>query len=172
MSSNLQRKTMHLQTKFLIIMTCSILLPTLALAELSYGLGIGHISSEKTKESDVFALLAGTSRNDLDNFTQDNTDIALRVFTSYEFESFLDIELAYTDYGENSFSGDKLFPNASNTTRNYSKAEASGELTGFSLTFGPKKQYSNGLIVSGKIGALMWNFTGEGIMRHEVTFTD
>ena len=158
--------------KSLLILSVIFVLPNLAIAELSYGLGVGYISSEKTKESDIFALLAGSRNKDLDNFSQDNTDIAFRVFASYDYENFLDIEFAYTDYGENSFSGDKLFPNASNTTRNYSKAEASGELTGFSITIGPKKQYSNGLIVSGKMGALMWNVNGEGYKLSETTYTD
>tara|TARA_R110001592_G_scaffold155601_2_gene385544 strand:- start:584 stop:1234 length:651 start_codon:yes stop_codon:yes gene_type:complete len=158
--------------KSLLVLSIITLLPNLAFAELSYGLGIGHISSEKTKESDVFALLRGSRNNDLDNFSQDNTDIAFRLFASFDYENFLDIEFAYTDYGENSFSGDKLFPNVSNTTRDYSKAEASGELTGFSLSIGPKKQYPNGLIVSGKVGALMWSVNGEGYKRNEITFTD
>ncbi len=65
-----------------------------------------------------------------------------------------------------------MLPNSSNTTRDFAAAEASGELTGFSLSIAPKKQYSNGVIVSGKIGALMWTVDGEGTRLIETTFTD
>jgi hypothetical protein len=40
------------------------------------------------------------------------------------------------------------------------------------LSLAPKKKYPNGIIVSGKIGALMWNINGEGTHLSETTFTD
>jgi hypothetical protein len=63
------------------------LMPNLAIAELSFGFGFGHIASEKVKQSDIFALLTGTKANNLDHFSQDNTDIAFRLFGTYEYEN-------------------------------------------------------------------------------------
>ena len=148
------------------------MLSPICLAELSFGIGVGYVSSEETTRADVAEILYGMRSNNLNHFTQDNTDVAFRLLASHDVLDRLDIEFAYTDYGKNSFSGDYSFPPASNVTRDYAAASASGKLTGLSFSVAPKKQYPNGVAVNAKIGALVWDVEGEGNYLHEINFDD
>lgn len=140
---------------------CSLLMTSLASAELSFGIGVGHASSEKIENSDISAMLLGNRIYVAENFTQDTSDIAFRLFSAYEFTDWLDAEIAFTDYGENSFYGE-INQMPTPTTSDFRSIDVSGKLSGFSISIAPKKKYANGVTVNAKMGALLWNINGDG----------
>lgn len=164
------RNYMNIFSRTLAVFFTSFLLSNIASADLQFGIAAGFSSSEKLENSDISAILLGNRINVAEDFSQDNTDSAFRLFSSYNLNEWLDIELSYTDYGDNSFAGKINKSPTSNTTGGFDAIEATEELTGFALSLSPKKQYPSGIVVNAKLGALMWNLNGDGRKYGETNF--